>query len=52
MTDPYYLAANKTTAKLEMLSKELCTNETINVWCEMVSKMNSINSNEKRSDIL
>lgn len=44
MTDPYYLAANKTAAKLEMLSKELCTNETLNTWCEIVSKskMNSV----------
>lgn len=41
MTDPYYLAANKIAAKLEMLSKELCTNETINTWCEMVSKIES-----------
>lgn len=38
MTDPYYLAANKIAAKLEMLSKVLCANETINTWCEMVSK--------------
>jgi len=39
MVDPYYLAANKTAAKLEMLSKELCTNETLNIWCAMVSKI-------------
>ncbi len=39
MIDPYYLAANKVAAKLEMLSKELCTNDTINTWCEMVSKI-------------
>lgn len=39
MTDPFYLAANKTAAKLEMLSKELCTNETINTWCKMASKI-------------
>lgn len=39
MTDPYYLAANKTAAKLEMLSKVLCTNETINTCCEMVSRI-------------
>ena len=39
MTDPYDLAANKVAAKLEMLQKELCTNETINTWCEMVSKI-------------
>ena len=39
MTDPYYLAANKIAAKLEMLSKELCTNETINTWCKMASKI-------------
>ena len=38
MTDPFYLAANKTASKLEMLLKELCTNETINTWCEIVSK--------------
>ena len=25
-------------ARLEMLSKELCANETINTWCEIVSK--------------
>lgn len=41
MTDPYYLAANKIAAKLEMLSKVLCTNETINTWCEMASKIES-----------
>ena len=46
MTDPYYLAANKTASKLEMLSKELCTNETINTWCEIVSKTVS----EQRDD--
>lgn len=39
MTDPFYLAAI-----LEMLSKELCTNETLNVWCEIVSKI----KNEQR----
>ena len=38
MIDPYYLAANKVAARLEMLSKELCANETINTWCEIVSK--------------
>ena len=38
MTDPYDFAANKVAAKLEILSKELCTNETINTWCEIVSK--------------
>lgn len=41
MTDPFYLAANKTASKLEMLSKELCTNDTLNIWCEMVSKIES-----------
>ena len=29
---------------LEMLSKELCTNDTLNIWCEMVSKI----ENEQR----
>lgn len=38
MIDPYDLAANKVAARLEMLSKELCANETINTWCEIVSK--------------
>ena len=38
MIDPYYLAANKVAARLEMLSKELCANETINTWCEIVTK--------------
>lgn len=44
MIDPYDLAANKVAARLEMLSKELCANETINTWCEMVSKI----ENEQR----
>lgn len=39
MIDPYHLAA-----RLEMLSKELCTNETLNAWCEIVSKI----ENEQR----
>lgn len=38
MVDPYHLAANKVAARLEIFSKELCTNETINTWCEIVSK--------------
>ena len=46
MTDPFYLAANKTASKLEMLSKELCTNDTLNIWCEMVSKI----ENEQRDE--
>ena len=41
MVDPYHLAANKVAARLEILSKELCTNETINTWCEIVSKTTS-----------
>ena len=44
MVDPYHLAANKVAARLKMLSKELCTNETLNVWCEIVSKI----KNEQR----
>ena len=39
MIDPYHLAADRIAAKLEMLSKELCTNETINTWYEIVSKI-------------
>ena len=38
MIDPYDLAANKVAARLEIFSKELCTNEMINTWCEIVSK--------------
>lgn len=39
MIDPYHLAT-----RLKMLSKELCTNETLNAWCEIVSKI----ENEQR----
>lgn len=46
MIDPYDLAANKVAARLEMLSKELCTNDTLNIWCEMVSKI----ENEQRDE--
>lgn len=42
MVDPYHLSANKVAARLEIFSKELCTNETIN----------TLISNEKKSDIL
>ena len=45
MIDPYDLAANKVAARLEIFSKELCTNEMINIWCEMVSKI----ENEQRN---
>ena len=51
MTDPFYLAANKTAAKLEMLSKELCTNETINTWCEMASKIENEPHEFKREEV-
>lgn len=51
MTDPYYLAVNKIASKLEMLSKELCTNETINVWCEMVSKNENEPHEFKRKEV-
>lgn len=44
MIDPYDLAANKVASRLEIFSKELCTNETLNVWCEIVSKI----KNEQR----
>ena len=39
MIDPYDLAANKVAARLEIFSKELCTNEMINTWCKMASKI-------------
>lgn len=44
MIDLYHLAANEVAARLEMLSKEICTNETLNAWCEIVSKI----ENEQR----
>lgn len=49
MTDPFYLAANKVAARLEIFSKELCTNETINTWCEIVSKTVSEQRDEGQS---
>ena len=49
MIDPYDFAANKVAAKLEILSKELCTNETINTWCEIVSKTVSEQRDEGQS---
>ena len=49
MVDPYHLAANKVAARLKMLSKELCTNETLNTWCEIVSKTVSEQRDEGQS---